>query len=64
MGVPLYVIQQRVGHGDSRITRRIYLHITKKVKKDLANKLQNFSIENNINNSNVTNINQYKKISH
>lgn len=24
MGVPLYVIQQRVGHGDSRITRRIY----------------------------------------
>ena len=42
MGVPLYVIQHRVGHGDSRITRRIYLHVTQKAKKDLADKLSIF----------------------
>ena len=39
LGVPLYVIQKRVGHGNSRITREIYLHVTDKVKKDLKNKL-------------------------
>lgn len=42
MGVPLYVIQHRVGRGDSRITRRIYLHVTQKAKKDLADKLSIF----------------------
>ena len=42
MGAPLYVIQHRVGHGDSRITRRIYLHVTQKAKKDLAQKLDVF----------------------
>ncbi|KRL93917.1 tyrosine-type recombinase/integrase [Limosilactobacillus equigenerosi] len=30
LGVPLYVIQQRVGHNDSRITNEIYLHVTEK----------------------------------
>ncbi|QLL73834.1 tyrosine-type recombinase/integrase [Lactobacillus crispatus] len=39
MGVPLYVIQRRVGHGDSRVTREIYLHVTKQAKKELAQKL-------------------------
>lgn len=42
MGVPLYVIQHRVGHGDSRVTRRIYLHVTKKAQNDLINKLNEF----------------------
>ena len=46
MGVPLYVIQRRVGHGDSRITSRIYLHVTQKAKKDLAEKLNDFPNEN------------------
>lgn len=45
MGVPLYVIQRRVGHGDSRITGRIYLHVTQKAKKDLAEKLNEFPTE-------------------
>lgn len=29
LGIPLRVIQQRVGHEDGEITRRIYLHVTK-----------------------------------
>ena len=33
LGVPLYIIQNRLGHSDSEITSRIYLHVTKKAKK-------------------------------
>lgn len=33
MGVPLYIIQERVGHADERITQQIYLHVTNKAKK-------------------------------
>ncbi|PWT69811.1 integrase, partial [Limosilactobacillus reuteri] len=29
LGIPLRIIQQRVGHEDGEITRRIYLHVTK-----------------------------------
>lgn len=36
-GVPLDVISRRVGHADSDITRRIYLHITEK-RRDMDNK--------------------------
>lgn len=56
-GVPLYVIQKRVGHGDSRITQRIYLHVTDSAKSELEQKLSNFarfthaSPENEENNS-------------
>ena len=32
-------LQRRVGHGDSRVTREIYLHVTKQAKKELAQKL-------------------------
>lgn len=42
MGVPLRVIQKRVGHADSEITRRIYLHVTKRAKEefiDMINKI-------------------------
>lgn len=38
--VPLYVIQKQVGHGDSAITRQIYLHVTAKVESVLAKKIQ------------------------
>ncbi len=41
-GWPLNVIQHRVGHGNSRITRSIYLHITKKVKNAAINRLNDF----------------------
>lgn len=33
LGIPLRVIQKRVGHADSEITRRIYLHVTKRTTK-------------------------------
>ena len=32
-GVPLEAITRRVGHVDSDITRKIYLHVTKKLKE-------------------------------
>ncbi|TSO25327.1 site-specific integrase [Lactobacillus sp. LL6] len=43
MGIPLYVIQRRVGHGSSRITEQIYLHVTKHAKNNLASKLESFT---------------------
>lgn len=39
IGVPLYVIQQRVGHSTGKVTEQIYLHVTKKAKKKLVDKL-------------------------
>lgn len=42
-GVPLEVISRRVGHEDSAITRRIYLHVTEKQKerdKEKVNKIR------------------------
>ena len=33
LGVPLYIIQDRVGHSDSAITRAVYLHVTNKAKQ-------------------------------
>lgn len=39
MGVPLYVIQHRVGHSNSQITRKIYLHVTKVAQENLIQKL-------------------------
>lgn len=38
LGVPLYVIQQRVGH-TSKVTEEIYLHVTKKAKRKMIDKL-------------------------
>lgn len=40
IGVPMYVIQERVGHEDSKITQQIYLHVTKKIKEKLATNLE------------------------
>lgn len=39
MGIPLYVIQERVGHSNSKITEQVYLHVTKKVQDNLIEKL-------------------------
>lgn len=38
LGVPLYIIKQRVGHS-SDVTEKIYLHVTKKARKKLSDKL-------------------------
>lgn len=40
IGVPLYAIQERLGHSSSKTTEDIYLHVTKKAKKDLLDKLE------------------------
>lgn len=37
LGVPLYIIQNRVGHSDSKITEQVYMHVTKKAKKKYDN---------------------------
>lgn len=35
LGMPLSVIQDRVGHEDSQVTQQIYLHVTKNMKEKL-----------------------------
>ncbi|MFC0278144.1 tyrosine-type recombinase/integrase [Enterococcus devriesei] len=40
LGVPLYVIQDRVGHEHSDITEKIYTHVTKNAKKRLKENLE------------------------
>ena len=35
LGIPLYAIQDRVGHDSSDITEKIYLHVTKDVKEKI-----------------------------
>lgn len=39
LGVPLYLIQSRVGHKDATTTKAIYLHVTKKAEQKLDSKL-------------------------
>lgn len=41
LGVPLHAIKERVGHESSDVTEKIYLHVTKNVRKDMVNKLNN-----------------------
>ncbi|EGP0010595.1 tyrosine-type recombinase/integrase, partial [Enterococcus faecium] len=37
---PLYAIQDRVGHENSDITEKIYLHVTKGVKEKLKEDIE------------------------
>ena len=39
MGVPLRVIQKRVGHSKSNLTQQIYLHVTKQTQDDFENRI-------------------------
>ena len=46
LGVPLHVIQKRVGHRDSEVTRQIYLHVTQNAEQrfeKMINQLDNMS---------------------
>lgn len=43
-GVPLHVIQKRVGHTKATTTREIYLHVTKKMQADMESKINDFKI--------------------
>lgn len=40
LGIPLYLIQRRVGHKDAKVTKMIYLHVTKKAEQQLDSKLK------------------------
>ncbi|WP_347564876.1 tyrosine-type recombinase/integrase [Enterococcus sp. DIV0212c] len=40
IGTPLFAIQDRVGHENSRITESIYLHVTKGVKDKLKKDIE------------------------
>lgn len=40
IGTPLYVIKDRVGHEDSKITESIYLHVTKDVRAKLKEDIE------------------------
>lgn len=40
IGTPMYVIQERVGHEDSKITQQIYLHVTKGMREKLQSDLE------------------------
>ena len=39
LGIPLYVIQDHVGHADDQTTKLIYLHVTKKAQQKLDSQL-------------------------
>lgn len=43
-GIPLEVIQQRVGHSNSEITREIYLHITQKERQSMESKIRDMQL--------------------
>lgn len=43
-GMPLDTIGRRLGHRDSKVTREVYLHITKKLQEKENKMLQNVSI--------------------
>lgn len=40
LNVPLYAIQDRVGHENSKITETIYLHVTKNVRDKLKTEIE------------------------
>nr|DAL95509.1 MAG TPA: Integrase [Caudoviricetes sp.] len=40
IGTPMYVIQDRVGHEDSKITQQIYLHVTQGMREKLQSDLE------------------------
>lgn len=43
-GIPLDIISRRLGHSDSQITKRIYFHVTKRLKEKDNMQIQNIKI--------------------
>ena len=43
-GIPLEVITRRIGHSDSKITKEIYMHVTKKLRKHDADLIAKVAI--------------------
>ena len=44
LGVPIKTIMERVGHKDEKTTLQIYTHVTKKMKEDVDEKLNNLEL--------------------
>ncbi len=44
MNVPIKLIMERVGHSDEKMILQVYSHVTKKMKENLDEKLNNLSI--------------------
>lgn len=44
LGVPIKTIMERVGHKDEKTTLQIYTHVTKKMKEDVDEKLNNLDL--------------------
>nr|WP_231556750.1 tyrosine-type recombinase/integrase [Tetragenococcus muriaticus] len=42
MGLHLKAIMDRVGHGDSKTTQTIYMHVTDKMQQEVVDRLNNF----------------------
>jgi integrase len=41
LGVPIKVIMERVGHKDEKTTIQIYMHVTRKMRDDVSDMLDN-----------------------
>ncbi len=44
MNVPIKLIMERVGHSDEKMILQVYSHVTKNMKENLDEKLNNLSI--------------------
>ncbi|MDD3016402.1 MAG: tyrosine-type recombinase/integrase [Lactococcus chungangensis] len=44
LGVPVKTIMERVGHKDEKTTLQIYTHVTKNMKDDVVEKMNNLNI--------------------
>ncbi|HGH7543563.1 TPA: tyrosine-type recombinase/integrase, partial [Streptococcus pyogenes] len=44
MNVPIKLIMERVGHSDEKMILQVYIHVTKNMKENLDEKLNNLSV--------------------
>ena len=44
MNVPIKLIMERVGHSDEKMILQVYSHVTKNMKENLDEKLNNLSV--------------------
>lgn len=43
-GIDIDTISRRLGHSDSKVTKEIYLHVTKKLKEKEQNQIREIKI--------------------
>ncbi|KAF1682588.1 site-specific integrase [Veillonella sp. R32] len=57
MKVPLIAVLERVGHKDSRVTTKIYMHVTNKMRGEARKALEDYRPLGNVNKNNAKNVN-------